>query len=85
MTFTKTKKTARIDDVDVNKILLSKEEPYGTKYLFKYFIGYSYNDVIRPLWIKLSEIPGYVRTCESYTTMSFKINDKQLFKKYNKI
>ena len=28
---------------------------------------------------------GYVRTFESNTTMSFKISDKQLLKKYNQI
>ena len=28
---------------------------------------------------------GYVRTFESNTTTSFKINDKQLLKKYNQI
>ena len=50
--FYKNKKVAKIDDVDVNKILVSKEEPYGTKNSFKYFIGYSDNDVIRPLCIK---------------------------------
>ena len=79
------KKVAKIDDVDVNKILVSKEEPYGTKNSFKYFIGYNDNDVIRPLCIKLSQMTGYVRTFESNTTMSFKISDKQLLKKYNQI
>ena len=83
--FYKNKKVAKIDDVDVNKILVSKEEPYGTKNSFKYFIGYNDNDVIRPLCIKLSQMTGYVRTFESNTTMSFKINDKQLLKKYNQI
>ena len=46
--FNKNKKVAKIDDVDVNIILVSKEEPYGTKNSFKYFIGYNDNDVIRP-------------------------------------
>ena len=73
--FYKNKKVAKIDDVDVNKILVSKEEPYGTKNSFKYFIGYNDNDVIRPLCIKLSQMTGYVRTFESNTTMSFKIKD----------
>ena len=36
-------------DVNVNKILVSKKEPYGTKNALKYFIGYNDNDVIRPL------------------------------------
>ena len=29
--FYKNKKVTSIDDVDVNKMLVSKEEPYGTK------------------------------------------------------
>ena len=73
------------DDIDANKILLSEEEPYGTKNSFKYFIGYNNNDVIRPLCITLPQMTGYVRKCESNTTMSFKISDKQLLKKYNQI
>ena len=75
-----------IDDVDVNKILVSKEEPYGTKNSFKYFIGYNDNDtIIRPLCIKLSQITGYVRTFESNTTMSFRISNKYLLKKDDQI
>ena len=46
--YNKNKKVTKIDDVDVNIILVSKEEPYGTKNSFKYFIGYNDNDVIRP-------------------------------------
>ena len=83
--FYKNKKVINIDSIDVNKILVSKEEPYGTKNSFKYFIGYNDNDVIRPLCIKLSQMTGYVRTFEGNTTMSFKIRDKQLLKKYNQI
>ena len=45
--FIKTKKINKIDDIDVKKILVSKKEPYGTKYSFKYFSGYNDNDVIR--------------------------------------
>ena len=83
--FYKNKNVAKIDDVDVNKILVSKKEPYGTKNSFKYFMQYNHYDVIRPLWIKVSQMTGYVRTFESNTTMSFKITDKRLLKKYNQI
>ena len=37
--FYKNKKVTNIDDIDVNKILVSKEVPYGRKNSFKYFIG----------------------------------------------
>ena len=83
--FYKNKKVTKIDDIDANKILVSKEEPYSTKNSFKYFIGYNDNDVIRPLCINLSQMTGYVRQFEGNTKMSFKISDKQLLKKYNQI
>ena len=79
--FYKNKKVTNIDDIDANKILVSKEEPYGTKNSFKYFIGYDDNDVIRPLCVKLLQMTGYVRKFEGNTTMSFKLSNKQLLKK----
>ena len=39
MSFAK-KWVTKIDEIDVNKILVSKEKPYGTKNSFKYFIDY---------------------------------------------
>ena len=79
--FTKNKKVTKIDDIDVNEILAYKEELYGTKNSFKYFIGYNYNDVIiRPLCTKLSQMIVYVRKFEWNTTMSFKISDSKLLK-----
>ena len=51
--FYRNKKVTEINNIDVTKILVSKEKPYGTKNSFKYFIGYNDNDVIRTLCIKL--------------------------------
>ena len=36
--FYKNKKAFQIDDIDVNKIYVSKTEPYGAKNMLKYFI-----------------------------------------------
>ena len=72
-------------DVDFNKILVSKEEPCGSKNYFKYFIGYNDDDFIKPLCIKLSQMIGYVRNFYGNRTMSFKISDSKLLKKYNQI
>ena len=47
--FTETKKVIKIDDINISKMLVSKQEPYGTKNSFKYFIGYNDDDVMRPL------------------------------------
>ena len=84
-TFYKNKKINKIDDTDVNKILVSKKEPYGTKNSSKYFIGYNDNDIIRPLYVRLPEMTGHARKFDENATMSFKVNDKQLLKNYNKI
>ena len=83
--FYKNKKVTEIDDTDVNKTLVSKEEPYRTKNSFKYFIRYNDNDIIRSLCIKLPQMIGYVRKFEGNTTMSFKTSNKQLLQKYNQI
>ena len=55
------KQKSKTDGIDVNKILVCKEEPYGTKNSFKYFIAYNDNDVIRPLCIKLPQMTDNVR------------------------
>ena len=83
--FYKNKKVFQIDYIDVNKILVSKKEPYGTKNSFKYFIGYNDNGFIRPLCVELSQTTGYARRFDENATMSFKANNKQLLKNYNKI
>ena len=57
--FYKIKKVIKIDDIDVNEILVSKKESYDNKSSFKYFFGYS-DDIIRLLCIKLPQLIGYV-------------------------
>ena len=83
--FYKNKKLFNIHDLDVNKILISKKESYGTKNSLKYFIGYNDDDVIRPLCIKLPQMIRCVKKFDGNKTMSFKVNDNKLLKKYNKI
>ena len=67
--FYKNKKVITIDYADVNKILVSKEESYGTKNSFRYFIGCNGNDVIRALGMKLPQMIGYVRKFEGNTNI----------------
>ena len=83
--FYKNKKINKIEDINVNKIFVSKKEPYGNKNPYKYFIGYNDNDIIRPLFIKLPQMTFYVRKFDENATMSFKVNNRQLLKNYNKI
>ena len=83
--FYKNKKVTKIDVIDVNKILVSKEELFGTQNSFKYLTGYNDNDVTKPLCIKLPQMVVYVRKFESNKTIFFKISNKQLLYKYNQI
>ena len=83
--FYKNKKVFQIDDIDAIKMLVYKKEPSGTKKALKYFIGYNDNDVIRPLCLMLPQMTGYARKLNENATMSFRVNNKQLLKDYNKI
>ena len=82
--FYKNKKLFNRYDIEVDKILISKKEPYGKKSSFKYFLGYD-DDVIRPLCIKPRQMIGYVKHFDSNKTMSFKVNDNTPLKNYTKI
>ena len=83
--FYKNKIVVKIDDIDVNKISVSKEEPFSTKNSLKYLIGYNDNVVIRPLCVSLPQMTGYATKFEFNLTMSFKISDKHLLKRYDQI
>ena len=84
--FYKNRKLFTIYDIDIDKILISKKEPYCRKSSFKYYIAYNDdNDVITPFCVKLPQMIGYVKHFDSNKTMSFEINDNRFLKKYNKI
>ena len=94
--FYKNKKVFKIDNIDyinykkllsykLYKLLVSKKESYGTNESFKYFIGCDDDNVVRPLCTKLSQVIGYVKCFESKKTISFKINDNRLLRKYTKM
>ena len=84
--YIKNKKIFNINDIDVNKILVSKKEQYGKYNSSKYFIGYNDNGIIRPLYLFIPQTTGYINKFDkNKVTMSFIIKDIQLFKKYNKI
>ena len=84
--YNKNKKIFNIDDIDVNTILISKKEAYGEYNSFEYFIEYNDNNVIRPLYLFLSETTGYINKFDrNKITMSVMIKDIKLSKNYNKI
>ena len=60
-------------------MLVSKKEQYGKYNSFKYFIGYNDNDVIRPLYLGLSQITSYINKFdEDKITLSLMVKDKKL-------
>ena len=74
--FYKNKEIFDINGIDVNKILVSKKEKYGKYDSFKYFIGYNDNDVIKPLFLELSQMTGYINKFDKNTiTMSLKVKE----------
>ena len=84
--YNKNKKIFNIDDIDVNKILVSKKEQYGKYNSFKYFIRYNDNDVIRQLYLFISQITGYFNIFEkNKITIALMVKDKQLLENYKKI
>ena len=84
--YNKNKKIFNVGDADVNKILVSKKEQYGQYNSFKYFIGYSDNDVIRPLYLFISKTTGFINKFEKdKIKMSLRVEEKQLLKNYKKI
>ena len=83
--FYKNKKPYDVYDIDAEKILVSKKESYGKKGSIKYFVGYNDEDVIRPLCVKFPQMVGYVKNFDGNKMKSFRVNDKKMWKKYNKI
>ena len=86
--YNRNKKIFNINDIDVNKILVSKKEKYGKYNSFKYFIGYNDNNVIKPLYLELSQMIGYINKFDKNKIAMYpKVKDKKLLKitiKYGK-
>ena len=96
--YNKNKKIFNINDINVNKIFVSEKEKYGKYNSFKYFIGHNDNDVIKPLYLELPQMIGYINKFnenkkknknknKNTITMSLKVKDKNFLKitiKYGK-
>ena len=68
--FYKNRKVFQTDDVDVNKIWVSKKESYGTTN------DANDNDAIRPLYVRLPRMTGYARKYDENATRSLRANNK---------
>ena len=83
--FHASKKLITLHFVDIDKILIPDKFKHSDKG-FTYFIGYTDNDNIRPLCIILPQMSGYIKYFDGGgKNMSFKIEDDNVFSKYNEI
>ena len=86
--FYKNKRTFNINDIDVNNMLISKKEKYGNYISFKHFNGYNDNNVMKPLYLELSQMIGYINKFDKNKIAMYpKVKDKKLLKitiKYGK-
>ena len=88
--FYKTKRLLKINDINIDKILISKKEPYGKKgpfngIAFKYFIAYEDHDYIGSLCIKLPQMIGHVKCFDNNKTVSFKVTGNNQLEKHTEI
>ena len=76
--FYRYKRPLSLDDIDVDKILISRKEPYAKKSSFKHIKGYGDHDYIGLLYIRLPQMTGYVKGFDNNKTMPFRVRDNNL-------
>ena len=82
--FYNNKKKFNIEDIDINKILISKPEIYK-KNMRKYIIGYNDNN-ISPLQLFLPKMTGYLNVFENGNRkMSFFTTNNEFLERYKAI
>ena len=73
------------DSVDLSKIVVSSRWKLNDT-TYKYFCRYLNNDVIKPLCVILPQMSRYVKYFDNGgKNMSFVIDDKKVYEKYNGI
>ena len=82
--FYNNKKQFNIEDIDINKILISKTETYKNN-MRKYIIGYNDNS-ISPLQLFLTKMTGYLNTFkDGARKMPFFTDNNELLERYTAI
>ena len=83
--FHKSKQLIDLMSVNVGQIVVSDKFKHN-KEGFKYFIGYQKNEIVKPLYITLPQMNGYIKYFTSGgKNMSFLINDEKVWEKYKDI
>ena len=84
-TFHRFKEPIDLLSVDSDKIVVSHKFKHNDKG-FKYFIGYLKGKIIKPLYIILPQMSGYIKYFQNGSkNMSFLIKDDEVWDKYDKI
>ena len=74
-----------LDSVDLSKIAVSSRWKLNDT-TYKYFCGYSNNDVIKPLRVILPQMNGYIKYFDNgRKNMSFVTDGKKVYEKYDEI
>ena len=85
--FYESKKTVKLNKVDVDKIVVTNKIK-GNNETSKVFIGYMDDNsgIVTPLCIILPQVSGWIKYFENGgKNMSFKIEDNEVYIKYNSI
>ena len=71
--------------VNIDRVVVSDKFKHNNKG-FKYFIGYQEDEIVKPLYIILPQMSGYIKYFENGgKNMSFLIKDDEVWDKYDKI
>ena len=74
-----------LDSVDLSKIVVSSRWKLNDT-TYKYFCGYLNNDVIKPLYIILPQMNGYIKYFDDGgKNVSFVTDDEKVYEKYDEI
>ena len=74
-----------LNSVDLSKIVVSSKWKISDM-KYQYFCGYLNNDIIQPLCVILPQMSGYIKYFDDGgKNMSFVMDDKEVYKKYNEI
>ena len=83
--FHRSKEPIGLFSVNVDQIVLSDKFKHNIK-VFKHFIGYQEDKIVKPLCIILPQMSGYIKYSENGgKNMSFLIKDDKVWDKYDKI
>ena len=83
--FHKSKQPIDLKSVNVDQIVISDKFNHSDNG-FKYFLGYQEGEIVKPLYIILPQMSGYIKYFENGgKSMSFMVKDDNMLDKYNKI